>query len=140
METEKSSGVVVFQEAQERKYLLLNYGKGYWGFAKGIIEEGESEEKAAKRELEEETRIRGVSFINGFREEIKYFFYRKGQLVRKIVVYFLTRVENSRVTISNEHIGYIWLPYDEAIKNLNFKNTKELLKKAEEFLEKFSGN
>lgn len=140
METEKSSGVVVFQEAQERKYLLLNYGKGYWGFAKGIIEEGESEEKAAKRELEEETRIRGASFINGFREEIKYFFYRKGQLVRKIVVYFLTRVENSRVTISNEHIGYIWLPYDEAIKNLNFKNTKELLKKAEEFLEKFSGN
>lgn len=140
METEKSSGVVVFQEAQERKYLLLNYGKGYWGFAKGIIEEGESEEKAAKRELEEETRIRGASFINGFREEIKYFFYRKGQLVRKIVVYFLTRVENRRVTISNEHIGYIWLPYDAAIKNLNFKNTKELLKKAEEFLEKFSGN
>lgn len=137
METEKSSGAVVFQEAQERKYLLLNYGKGYWGFAKGIIEEGESEENAAKRELEEETSISDASFINGFREEIKYSFYRKGELIHKIVVYFLTQVYNSRVILSNEHIGYIWLPYDKAVKNLTFKNTKELLKKAEEFLKNF---
>jgi bis(5'-nucleosidyl)-tetraphosphatase len=139
METEKSSGAVVFREAGRREYLLLNYGKGYWGFAKGNVEEGESEKDAARREVEEETGIHSAPFIKGFRDVVSYFFRRRGKTVHKIVVYFLAHAENSQVTLSQEHIGYVWLPYEDAIRNLTFKNTKELLEKAEEFLEKASG-
>lgn len=136
MVTEKSSGAVVFIEGGLRRYLLLNYGKGYWGFAKGIVEKGESERDAAKREIEEETGIHNYLFIKGFREEVSYSFRRKGEIVHKVVVYFLARANDSRVTLSQEHIGYSWLPYEEAEQNLTYKNTKKLLNEAEEFLEK----
>jgi len=46
----------------------------------------------------------------------------------------LAEAETEEVKISPEHIGYKWLPYDEALIQLTFKNAKEILKKADNFL------
>ena len=41
-----------------------------------------------------------------------------------------------KVEISFEHIGYAWLDYQYAMEKLTFKNSKDILKKAHDFLRK----
>jgi len=134
-------------------YLLLHYpstskapkphsranslrGRDYWDFPKGHIERGEKELETVKREVEEETGLTDLEFMEDFKEWIKYFFRHKGKTVFKIVTFYLAETKKEAVKTSFEHIGYQWLPYKEALKTLNFKNAKDILKKANKFLEK----
>lgn len=136
MPREKSCGAVVFSKNGQVKYLLLHYEAGHWGFVKGEVERDESEEDTVKRELEEETGITDAQFIGDFREEISYFYRRAGQTIYKQVVYFLLQVKSSTVKLSYEHVGYVWLSYEQALEKLRFKNAKNVLRKAHEFLQK----
>ena len=127
---------MVFRKNRQVKYLLLHYEAGHWGFVKGEVEEDESEEDTVRRELEEETGITDAQFIRDFRGEISYFYRRAGQAIYKQVTYFLVQVESSVVRLSYEHVGYAWLSYRQALEKLTFKNAKNVLKKAHEFLQK----
>jgi 8-oxo-dGTP pyrophosphatase MutT (NUDIX family) len=138
---EKSVGAVIFRkEGGKIYYLLLHYGKAYWGFAKGRVEKGETEKETALREIKEETGIDKIKFIEGFQEHIKYFFRRKSQgskksyLVSKDVIFYLAETSIKNVKISFEHIGFVWLTYKDAIEHMKFKNSKSILVKANEFL------
>ncbi len=149
MPREKSAGAIIFREEEgKRYYLLLQYKSGHWEFVKGHLEEGENELDTLKRETLEETGIRDIETIDGFKEIIKYFFrqynvkvsaedLKKGKTpwVFKLVVFYLAKTKTKEVTISQEHEGFIWLPYEEALKKLTFKNAKEILKKANDFIE-----
>jgi len=151
MPREKSAGAIIYRmENGEPLYLLLHYppaneGKrGQWGFAKGHVEQGETEEQTAKREIFEETGIKDLKFIPGFKRLEKYFFKKsyglegearkKAPWVFKLVVFFLAETKGADIKISDEHIGFVWLPIEEAIKKTTFKNSKKLLKEADEFV------
>jgi len=141
MPVEKSAGAVILRrEGNKIYYLLLHYPSNakapreYWDFPKGHIEKGEKIEETVEREVEEETGLKDIKFVEGFKEWIKYFFKHKGKNVFKIVTFLLAEAETEEVKISPEHIGYKWLPYDEALIQLTFKNAKEILKKADNFL------
>lgn len=121
------------------EFLLLDYGR-YWDYAKGHVEKGEDDEAAARRELAEETGIRDVPLIDGFRHKIAYYFRSKRGLVRKRVVFFLAEVSSGRVTISHEHVGYEWLPFEAATRRLGYASAKEVLHAAQEFLKRGSGS
>lgn len=136
MPKEKSAGAVVFREDEGIKYLLLHYAGGHWEFVKGHIEKGEEEKQTVMRELEEETAITKADFIDGFKEEIKYFFRRKDATVFKQVVFYLLKSEQKKVELSFEHIGYKWLDLRSALKILTFPNSKKVLKKADDFIKK----
>jgi len=153
MPKEKSAGAIIFREENSiRYYLLLHYpesdkGKhGQWGLAKGHVEQGETEIETAKREIFEETGIKDLKFIPGFKELEKYFFRKsyglegearkKAPWVFKLVVFFLTETKTKDVKISDEHTDFLWLPIEEAIKKITFKNSKKLLKKADDFVTK----
>ena len=75
---EKSCGAVVFKRDGEVEYLLLHYEAGHWDYVKGQVEQDESEKDTVTRELKEETGITDARFIEGFREEISYFYRRRG--------------------------------------------------------------
>ncbi|MFA5742938.1 MAG: bis(5'-nucleosyl)-tetraphosphatase [Candidatus Paceibacterota bacterium] len=141
MASEKSAGAVIFRKEEgEIHYLLLHYAgskpnaKGYWDFAKGHLEEGETEMVAACREIEEETGLKDLRFIPGFRDSIKYFFRAQGKTIFKTVVFFLAEAEQEEIKISDEHIGYEWLPFDQAFKEMKFANAKKILTKANNHL------
>jgi len=145
MPKEISAGAVIFRrDNDEISYLLLHYQSGHWGFPKGHIEEGESEEETIKREIKEETGIEDIKIIEGFKEQIKYVFRRTYSLkekdkkhapwVFKIVDFRLAETKTKKVKISFEHIGYKWLPYEQAFEQLTFKNAREILKKAHCYL------
>jgi len=134
---EKSAGLVIFRMDEGNPwYLLLHYGWGHWGFSKGNIEFGETEKEAAIREAKEETDLKNFKFLEGFKEKIEYFYKRKGKRIHKEVTYFLVETEEKEVKVSYEHKGYEWLNLEEALNLLSFNNTKEILKKANEAIEK----
>ncbi|MEE8168583.1 MAG: bis(5'-nucleosyl)-tetraphosphatase [Candidatus Hydrothermarchaeales archaeon] len=135
MPVEISAGAIVFRR-QEKKinYLLLHYESGHWDFAKGNVERGEEAKETVLREIEEETGIKDARFIEGFKEEISYFYKRAGKTIYKKVIFFLAETLTERVELSYEHIDYGWLGYEEALERLTYKNAKEVLKKADAFL------
>ena len=137
MPKEKSAGAVVFRkEGNEIYYLLLHYQPGHWDFPKGHIEAGEREEETVKREVAEETGIKDIVIVKGFRERIKYSFRntydgkKNAPWIFKIVTFYLAETATKDVKISFEHKGFKWLPYQGAIKQLTFKNAKNILTKA----------
>jgi bis(5'-nucleosidyl)-tetraphosphatase len=132
---EKSCGAVVYLKKEEQtKYLLLNYAAGHWDFVKGNVEDNETEKETVLRELKEETAITDAKFIEGFKETIAYFYRRQGLTVHKEVVFFAMETHTEKVEISFEHIGCIWLDYKHALEKLSFKNAKDVLQKAHDFL------
>jgi 8-oxo-dGTP pyrophosphatase MutT (NUDIX family) len=136
---EKSCGAVIYlKRCSETLYLMLNYTAGHWDFVKGNVEVNETEKETVVRELREETGITDACFIDPFREKIEYYYRRQGKTVRKEVFFYLMETSTEAITLSFEHVGSIWLNYTEAIEKLTFKSAKNLLKKANEFLNKSS--
>ena len=141
MPKEKSAGAIIYRmENGVPMYLLLHYQSGHWEFAKGHVEEGETEEQTVRREVQEETGIDQLDFIPGFKENIKYFFRnnyalkaedkKKAPWIFKLVVFYLARTNIKEIILSKEHIGFAWLSFDDALKKLTFKNAKNVLTKA----------
>jgi len=141
MPIEKSAGAVIFRRENNKiYYLLLHYPssakapKEYWDLPKGHIEKGEKEIETVKREVEEETGLKDIEFVEGFKEWIKYFFKFQEKNIFKIVTFLLAETKTKEVKVSFEHVGYEWLSYKEAFEKLTFKNAKEILKKANDYL------
>jgi len=136
MPSEKSCGAVIFSGHGAKKYLLLHYEGGHWDFVKGHVEKGENERETVLRETEEETGITDLKFVEGYRESISYFYRRAGRTVRKEVVFYLLGTSTEQVRLSREHVGFDWLTYDRAMERLTYKNAKDTLQKAQDFLAK----
>ena len=142
MAKEFSAGAVIFRKEpkEEIQYLLLHYPSGsktkkeYWDFAKGHLEAGETELATALREVFEETGLRNVRMVPDFREVIQYYFKAEERTVFKTVVFYLGETKEKTIRISSEHQGFLWLPYEKAMKYLKFANAKKILTKAHAFL------
>lgn len=136
LKKERSAGIVLYLEKPEGNlFLLLNYPTGHWDFVKGKIEQGEDEHQTAIRETKEETGISDIEFIDGFRENINYNFQFEGELIYKEVVFFLGKTKTQTVTVSHEHLDYIWLDYENAMKKITYQNAKNILSKANNLLQ-----
>ncbi|MFA6490102.1 MAG: NUDIX domain-containing protein [Candidatus Micrarchaeia archaeon] len=134
---EKSCGIVVFSEDSGlRRYLILHYEEGHWDLPKGHVEKGETEEETARRETFEETGISELEFVPDFRKTISYSFKRKGRMVPKEVVFFLAKTSAKEVYLSDEHVGYAWLPYLQAAEKVTYENARLILWEAEDKLSK----
>ena len=130
-----SAGIILVNEnGSEKQFLLLNYPTGHWDFIKGGIEDGESLQQTAIRETREETGITDIEFIEGFKEEIEYFFRAENQNVHKKVIFFLAKTNSKNVILSHEHLDSVWLNYNDALKKLTYNNAINLLKKSNTFL------
>ncbi|MBD3228994.1 MAG: NUDIX domain-containing protein [Candidatus Lokiarchaeota archaeon] len=133
MREERSAGALIYRRDKSNEkiyYLLLKYNSGHWGFAKGNIEEGEDLKETTIREIKEEIGLEDIKFINGFKEKIEYYYYLNGKKTHKIVSFFLCETNTKQIRISNEHEGYKWATYPNALKMVQFKNSKRILKKA----------
>ena len=131
---ERSAGAVVFRDTPEgRLYLLLQNG-GRWDFPKGGVEKGETELETVMREVEEETGLREIRILPGFRKVIEYYYKRNRKNIHKQVVYLLASTSTERVRISFEHQGFGWFSYEEAVLKASYDNSKVTLSEAERFV------
>jgi 8-oxo-dGTP pyrophosphatase MutT (NUDIX family) len=135
---EKSAGAVVYRETDDGRLYLLLQNAGRWDFPKGGVERGESELQTVRREVEEETGIKELRIVPGFRKVIEYFYRREGKNIHKQVVYLLALTDHEAVKISFEHQGFGWFPYQEALRRASYDNSKVTLGDAEKFVRKSS--
>ena len=134
---EKSAGIVLFRNiSNKNEFLLLNYPQGHWDFIKGKVEQNETLHETAIRETKEETGISNIKFIDGFEESVEYDFRFKNEDIHKKVIFFLAKTSEKKISLSHEHSDYLWLGYNDALKKTTFKNAKNVLSKANEFLSK----
>jgi len=133
MKNEHSIAAIVYNQDE---YLLLKYEMGHWGLVKGNIEKGESEYETIIRELEEETGIKDAEIIKGFKENYEYYYKLEGNLIHKIVNCLLIETNEKDVELSYEHTDYDWLPYEKALDRLSHENTRNILKKAKNYISK----
>lgn len=127
---EKSCGCIVIDEG---KVLLIKQTKGHWGLPKGHVEENETEEETALREVKEETNY-DVEIIGDHRFVERYITDTK---IDKEVVYFIAKKVGGNAEKQEAEVTDIkWCSFDEAIDTVTFDNLKELLRNAFKALEK----
>src|SRR5215475_13698738 len=108
-----SAGIITYIiKHKEPLYLVLLYSAGHWEFPKGIMEEGETKQETALRELQEETGLT-ATLDDNFEESIQYIYTdHKKEKWFKTVYFFVGRATSKSVKLSREHIGFKWLPYN----------------------------
>lgn len=135
LKTEKSCGAIIFRRSNnDVEFLVIKHKEiagGHWDFPKGHVEKNESEEETAEREIYEEIGLK-VKIIKDFRESISY----SPKLdILKTVVFFLTESSSNDIKyIFPEIIDHKWMSFKDAMKQLTFENSKQVLIKADEFL------
>lgn len=130
---ERSCGAVVVSGEKDKKVLLIkNKRSAHWGFPKGHVEKGETQEETAIRETKEETGL-DIEIIDGFSCKSEYTIQGR---VEKAVIIFLAKAKNTDVVIQEEEINeYIWVDFGSALKMLRFENDKTILNKAIAFID-----
>ena len=127
---EFSAGGVVYKGG---KWLVCKHS-GYhkWGLPKGLIEEGESLEETAVREVEEECGVK-TKIIGKIPEPEKYVYVFDDVKVFKEVTYFLMEYVSGDVKDHDWEMEEVeWLEFDEAVERMDFPGAKDVLKKARE--------
>ena len=134
MRYEKSCGAVVFTKIDgEIKYLIIKSLNGVYGFPKGHVEPGESEEQTALREINEEVGLR-ARLLHGFRVVDEYPIPRRENVIKQ-VVYFLGEYDGQDFTYQKEELsGACLLDYESAMSVMQFESNKRILTEANSFL------
>ncbi len=112
----RSAGVVIAKRRGGSWQLLVLRAFSNWDFPKGLVEPGEDELDAAKREATEETGIEDLDFKFGesYKETIPY---AHGKIAR----YYLAVTETEHITLPishelgrPEHDEWRWISFEEA--------------------------
>lgn len=134
MNHEYSAGAVVFKrERGKLKYLLIKSFTGVFGFPKGHIEEGETEEEAAVREVFEETGIK-IRLLNGFERRNEYPVPFLKDTIKHVVYFVGEYVSGEPTPQENETSGVYFFTKEVAIKKFYFDNLKRMLRDADTFV------
>ena len=132
---ERSCGAVVYRNigGMIRFLLIKNRRSSHWGFPKGHVENDETDEETAKREVLEETGIH-IKIFPGFKHKSEYTI--RGRIEKSVLI-FLATTDDTQTVIQPEEIeDYIWLGYDNAISTLNYPNDKDILSLAKAYITK----
>ena len=136
------AGFVIFRQGSienQEEYLLLQSAKGRktWGPPKGHLEDGETSEQNAWRELKEETGLdeKQVRVIDDFKHLLEYIKDDSKQIGglnghrKKLLIVHFWLAEcisaNKDIVISNEHQKHKWLPLLEVKQLLQNRGGSE---------------
>lgn len=123
VEVEKACGCIIIED---QKVLLIKQKDDNWGFPKGHVEEGETEEETAAREVKEETNI-DVEIESSKKYEMKYNL-PNGNL-KQVVLFMAKKIGGEEKKQQDEISDLKWYTFKEALETLTFDNTKKVLRK-----------
>jgi len=121
----RAAGGVLFRTSRrgrDKVAVVYREARGDWTFPKGKLDEGESFEEAALREVVEETGITAV--IRRFVGSTNYT-HRKGR--PKIVAYYLMEAISGEFAPNEEVDELRWVTLDEAGELLTWDRDQELI-------------
>jgi 8-oxo-dGTP pyrophosphatase MutT (NUDIX family) len=126
-----AGGIVIKGAAEAPKVLLIKDSYGRWTWPKGKIAPGESSSAAGLREVKEETGLKDIQLLEKIGQN-QYFFRQNNELIFKTVTIFLyeTNSEEKLAFQKEEVQDARWFSPQEALENLAYKKSEEILKKA----------
>jgi 8-oxo-dGTP pyrophosphatase MutT (NUDIX family) len=136
---ETSAGGVVL-DAEQAKVALIGRldrrGRLLWSLPKGHIEEGETPEQTAVREVAEETGIKSV--VLRPLGTIDYWFVADNRRIHKTVHHFLLQATDGELSDDDVEVTEVaWVALDDLDGRLAYADERRLVRKARELL---SGN
>jgi 8-oxo-dGTP diphosphatase len=138
-ESQHSAGGVAFREIDGRLEIaiILTHPERRWQLPKGMIDEGETAEQSALREVREEAGIEAEVIAPLDRTEYWFVAARNGVRSRfhKHVHWFLMKYLSGDVADHDHEVAEArWVGVNEALKMLVFKNEREIVEKAVEMI------
>jgi 8-oxo-dGTP pyrophosphatase MutT (NUDIX family) len=133
-----SAGGVVVRSGEGGPEVLLasrrtRRGDLVWGLPKGLVEEGESAEDTALREVREET-----GYEARMRQplgDVSYWFVWEGTRIRKTVHFFLMDDAGAEPGERDAEMEDVtWFPIEEAVRTAGFDSEKDMIRRAAEAL------
>jgi 8-oxo-dGTP pyrophosphatase MutT (NUDIX family) len=123
---EFSAGGVVVRNFRGRPFVaVVRVRADVLALPKGHPEPGESAAEAAAREVREETGVEGrlVEKLG----DIRYWYWREGERVLKIVSFFLFRYRSGSVRNHDDEVEAAeWIPLEEAPSRLTYAGEREM--------------
>jgi 8-oxo-dGTP pyrophosphatase MutT (NUDIX family) len=140
METrsEVSAGGVVYRRVIDDVEICLaarrtRRGDLVWGLPKGAVEQDETPEDAAIREVREESGLEAE--IEDDLGTIRYFYVWEGVRIRKQVRFFLMRATGGDISRHDEEMEDVrWFPMARAVKRAAYRGEREVVERATERL------
>jgi 8-oxo-dGTP pyrophosphatase MutT (NUDIX family) len=132
-----AGGVVYRRDGEEIEIVLASRrtrrGQLAWGLAKGGIEDDETPEEAAVREVREETGL--LAQIEDSLGETRYFYVWEDVRIRKTVHFFLMRHTGGNIDDRDDEMEEIrWFPLERALKRAAYRGERDVLVRAAEIL------
>ena len=112
----RAAGAVVFRRSERGIRLLVLRAYQNWDFPKGLVEPGEDDLAAARREVEEETGLANLAYPFGdqHKDTVPY----SGN---KVARYYVAETDAEKIELPvspelgrPEHHEYRWVSFDEA--------------------------
>lgn len=143
--TQYSAGGVAFRKEGDQVYVaVISVGKDRrWGLPKGGINQGETSEAAALREVREEAGIQTEMIAPLGR--IDFWFYAKQNSksvrIHKYVDFYLLRFLSGETSNHDHEVNEArWVKLNAAYDMLTYESEKEVLQKARLALQQLDGN
>ncbi|MEX2584685.1 MAG: NUDIX hydrolase [Gemmatimonadota bacterium] len=126
---ETSAGGVIYRWTDGVPHvLLIRDAYSHWGFPKGHLEDGETPEAAALREVREETGLDEL-ILGPLLGTIDWYFRNERGLVHKYCHFYLIESPDGE-TAPQEEEGITeccWLPFEAALEQISYANAREVL-------------
>ena len=128
------------KESPSRKPVRKTSQKMLLALPKGLVDPGEKPAQTAIREVREETGL--TASLIAKLGDIKYAYVRTWgdkERVFKVVSFYLLRYESGRIDeiapeMRIEVKRALWLPLEEAVRQLAYRGEKDMIRRAEEYL------
>ena len=127
---EPTAGGVIFRrnKKNEVEILLIQDTKDRWTIPKGHIEEGETAQETAKREIGEEAGLHDVKII-GWLGKINFRYRRIDKLVLMTTQVFLVKALGDTDAIQKEDWmnGIKWFSFSDALDEIEYEDIGKLI-------------
>ncbi|MBB1552485.1 NUDIX domain-containing protein [Candidatus Saccharibacteria bacterium] len=127
---EPTAGGVIFRrnKKNEVEILLIQDSKDRWTIPKGHIEEGETAQETAKREIGEEAGLHDVKII-GWLGKINFRYRRIDKLVLMTTQVFLVKALGDTDAIQKEDWmnGIKWFSFSDALDEIEYEDIGKLI-------------
>lgn len=130
-----AAGGVLMRDHGAWILLLERPGRRELRLPKGHIEDGETREQAAVREVQEETGYADVSIVTDLGSYTHTFYdFLKDREVTRTESYFLMRLDSERdyegPRAEHENFSRRWIKREEAERSLTYESEREFIRRA----------